>query len=676
MPELQPIIQRISTKYEPAGIDGFLKGLGNIKSLAPIAAAGIGLVVSILGKCADAGAVNETALYHLNATLESTGRSAEISSQAIGKVANSLMGMSAFDDEAIIDAYTAIAKFETIDTASMDDVIKSAMDMSAALGGDLAANANDIARILETGVVPRSWGFSKALKENILDMVNAGDSAGALDIVLAQLGTRFGGQAAAEMGTYAGKMKALNIAISEIQESIGAKLIPILKDAADAALLALTWQEKLDSALADHGEEVGKATATYKEYFDEMQRAYLITQGGTEASRKAWAAKAQELYTIESLAKQYGIWNEAQWRISRANEALLGMPDYGERAASGMRELTDAVDAAAAAQRDYASDLSTALSAAQEMGDFLDTLKSLEGELASTPIWDVKGIADLKNRIAELKETHRLAVLEMIAGMYQVSLAADGVFDEADMQELLDYRLSVGLLSEAEYDAAQNAISLAAAIAALKDKNITVTTTMITIMAGQIEGMQSKTSQYGTTTKKAAAGGQLGSGWTMVGEEGYELIGPDGMVYSHKKSIEMMSKGLRNVQGFATGSEAPPPPKPFGIGSGDTGYKFGTPPMPGKPKGGGSRGSGSSSDQWGGSSSDSAATGAAQEASSAAKQTSQSAQSMAQSARQTTRAQQETQVTNNEMLAVMKSIDEKLDRNNTTIISEFKKFIQ
>jgi hypothetical protein len=141
----------------------------------------------------------------------------------------------------------------------------------------------------------------------------------------------------------------------------------------------------------------------------------------------------------------------------------------------------------------------------------------------------------------------------------------------------------------------------------------------------------------------------------------------------------MMSKGLRNVQGFATGSEAPFRPPP-GFGStttiGDTSGVTGGHPMPGKPKGGGSTGSGSSSDQWGGSSSDSAATGAAQEASSAAKQTSQSAQSMAQSARQTTRAQQETQVTNNEMLAVMKSIDEKLDRNNTTIISEFKKFIQ
>lgn len=105
-----------------------------------------------------------------------------------------------------------------------------------------------------------------------------------------------------------------------------------------------------------------------------------------------------------------------------------------------------------------------------------------------------------------------------------------------------------------------------------------------------------------------ATGGTLGAGWTLVGEQGPELISPTGYVYTHNQTRGIMSGGLNPGRRRAVGgpiaspllrleSEGPPPTQPIirtppprvrvGVGR----------PQPGGPiPGGGSDSGGSSQD--------------------------------------------------------------------------------
>jgi hypothetical protein len=207
-------------------IGGQLLGFTSVAGIAMGAA-------KLFGDSINLAAESETGMARLNATLIATGRGAQISAKQIDLIATALMKTSTFDDEAIVNAYNALSKFESIPTKGMEAVVKTAMDMSAALGGELADNAESIGRALETGVIPRTWGFNAALKAQFKAQVDAGNSAGALKTMMDELNKRYGGQAAAQMETYAGKVSRVKIAWSEMLEAVGKHIIPVLSETFD-----------------------------------------------------------------------------------------------------------------------------------------------------------------------------------------------------------------------------------------------------------------------------------------------------------------------------------------------------------------------------------------------------------------------------------------------------------
>lgn len=93
--------------------------------------------------------------------------------------------------------------------------------MSAALGTDLKSNAEMLGRALETGLIPRTWAFSAALKAQFTEQVKAGNSAEALTILMDELNKRYGGQAAAQLNTYAGSVAALGNEWEQFLENVG-----------------------------------------------------------------------------------------------------------------------------------------------------------------------------------------------------------------------------------------------------------------------------------------------------------------------------------------------------------------------------------------------------------------------------------------------------------------------
>jgi hypothetical protein len=232
---------RIASLYAEIGAktDGFEKGAARVKGGLGSLANDIGRIVpasvlkfatlsgailavgdafmTTLNAAADAEAVN----VRLEASLTATGRASEISAEQIDATATSLEHISAFDDESIKSAYTALMQFSNVPTDKMEDIAKAAMNVTAAMGGDLASNAENIGRILETGLIPRSFGFSAALKTQIKAEIDAGNSGKALTLVLDELNKRFGGQAAAQLTTYSGKVEKLKNDWGDLLEAVG-----------------------------------------------------------------------------------------------------------------------------------------------------------------------------------------------------------------------------------------------------------------------------------------------------------------------------------------------------------------------------------------------------------------------------------------------------------------------
>jgi hypothetical protein len=187
---------------------------------------GIGAVVEVIHESVAAATEAEAVNVRLAAALHATGRDAEISSSQLEGMATALEHASAFDDEAIKSAYQALSQFENIPTDKINSITRAAMDMTAAMGGDLASNAEMIGRILETGVIPRTYGFSIALRQQIQAEVAAGQSGKALADVLGAIQARYGGQAVAQMNTAAGATERLKNSWSDYLESLASPMLP------------------------------------------------------------------------------------------------------------------------------------------------------------------------------------------------------------------------------------------------------------------------------------------------------------------------------------------------------------------------------------------------------------------------------------------------------------------
>jgi hypothetical protein len=189
----------------------FAKSTGSqlVTSLAN-AAAGYMTLSTVIGIAKDsmaAAAEEETNLAQLNATIASMGLSSETSGIKIRTMAEAMQaanGVFAHDD--LERAAQSFLKIEGFDPSSLERVLNVVQDFAAGTGTSAESAAQAIATALETGQT-KSLHFSAALRTQIQDMITAGDQAGALALIMDTLNSKYGGQAAAAMDTYNGKIE-------------------------------------------------------------------------------------------------------------------------------------------------------------------------------------------------------------------------------------------------------------------------------------------------------------------------------------------------------------------------------------------------------------------------------------------------------------------------------------
>ncbi len=224
-------------------------GIGQVGRAIGGLVAGAGLAMFFSG--AISGAEEARAVMRqTEAVIESTGGVAGVTAGHLAGLSSELSMLAAVDDEVIQQGGNLLLTFRNVraEGGIFDDALASALDMSAAMGTQLQPNVMAVGRALNDPIAGISRltrmgvTFTDQQKDQIAAMQYFGDTAGAQRIILEELATEFGGAAEAN-ATASERMK---VAWGNVQEAIGALLLPVVDRLSTSLAGVSTWFTDLD----------------------------------------------------------------------------------------------------------------------------------------------------------------------------------------------------------------------------------------------------------------------------------------------------------------------------------------------------------------------------------------------------------------------------------------------
>lgn len=237
-----------------SAVTGMLGTLGIGVSMTAI----IGALKSSEQAYLDQVAANE----RLAAVLRATGEASGFTASELENYAGELQASTTFSDDAISNMMAKLATFKSVSGDVFKRATEAALDLSEAgfgsiegasvmLGKALENPAKGIMALARAGVT-----FTDEEKKKIKALQESGDLYGAQVMILKAVEGQVGGVARAAAKTDAGKFKQLNNAIGELQERVGAAMVPILNVFRESLVAAWT----VAANIADVFVRLNKAT--------------------------------------------------------------------------------------------------------------------------------------------------------------------------------------------------------------------------------------------------------------------------------------------------------------------------------------------------------------------------------------------------------------------------------
>lgn len=226
---------------------------------AALLAVGAGLAASI-----SAGLQGEQVQSRLAAVLQSTGNAAGLTAAAANDLAAQFAGLAGGSKDAVLAIETIGLRSGAISATQMPAFIKTTLDLGTVMGSTSAA-ATLLARAQEDpiaalGKLQRAGVlFSDDQKEQIKNMVKAGDQAGATALIMGVLAKATGGDAAAAASTLSGEMEVFGGTLHDAAEAVGTAFLPALHQVFDNYIkpnipvieaMATNFASKLGPAIA------------------------------------------------------------------------------------------------------------------------------------------------------------------------------------------------------------------------------------------------------------------------------------------------------------------------------------------------------------------------------------------------------------------------------------------
>ncbi len=257
--EMAGLKSKVGRHADDAG-DGFSKRFASKLGSAG-AMAGKALAVGLAGAAVGAGAILKGAFdaaeesrkvgAQTAAVIQSTGGAAKVSAKQVASLSDEIAGFTGIDDEMIASGANMLLTFTNVRNEVgkgnnvFDQATMAATNMSVALGKDLPSSAMLVGKALNdpikgmSALTKSGIQFTTQQKDQVAAMVKAGDTLGAQKIILKELETQFGGSAAAA----ASPMARLKVVVGNLQEELGARLLPVV------ATVATFLADKLPGAM-------------------------------------------------------------------------------------------------------------------------------------------------------------------------------------------------------------------------------------------------------------------------------------------------------------------------------------------------------------------------------------------------------------------------------------------
>lgn len=176
------------------------------------------------------------------AAIKSTGGAANVTAKQVSDLSTAISNKTGVDDEAVQSASNLLLTFTNVrnevgkGNAVFDRATQAATNMAAALGKEPKDAALQLGKALNdpikgvTALGRAGVQFSEQQREQIKTMVESGDILGAQKVILAELGTQFGGAAAAA-GDPVDKLRTI---VGNLGETVGTAVLPYVNRAAKA----------------------------------------------------------------------------------------------------------------------------------------------------------------------------------------------------------------------------------------------------------------------------------------------------------------------------------------------------------------------------------------------------------------------------------------------------------
>ena len=232
-----------------------------VNAASQIGSSIIGGIGSFITEGIEEAAGWQSAFRQTQAVVESTGMAAGFTAEQMGEMAQALSasaGASLFTDDQILGAQNVLATFTKVQGIQFEGATQSALDMAQALGMDVSSAAMMMGKALNDPVkglsaLSRSGvSFTEEQKAMVEAMVEAGDVAGAQNLILKEMEVQFGGSALAATETFAGSQVLLQEAFNGVKETLGTALLPVLTGFANVTMsFIIPALEKMITAAAE-----------------------------------------------------------------------------------------------------------------------------------------------------------------------------------------------------------------------------------------------------------------------------------------------------------------------------------------------------------------------------------------------------------------------------------------
>jgi hypothetical protein len=229
-----------SVKGDLTGMSGGLKStLGQVlgfASAAGLAGTAIYKMGQFIGDSVNAAADAQRVDAQLAAVLKSTAGAAGMTHDELNALATSLEHETTYSDESIKSSEALLLTFTKIGGNILPQAEQAVLDMSTALGTDLAGSSIQLGKALNdpingiTALRRVGVSFTADQVKLIKSLVDSGKTLEAQKLILHELSVEFGGSAAAAVDTYDGKLQQMHNSVDDLQEVIGNELLPVMSD--------------------------------------------------------------------------------------------------------------------------------------------------------------------------------------------------------------------------------------------------------------------------------------------------------------------------------------------------------------------------------------------------------------------------------------------------------------